>query len=87
MSVTNQDYYLSLEYKYLLKHFPDGVVLLPQVDDNRKLHGVIFVHQGPYAGGIFRFTVTLPPEYNSKNSFPLIVFTPPIFHPLISPEV
>lgn len=60
---------------------------MPQLDDIRKLDGVIFLRRGLYRDGVFRFQMTLPYNYNGWNSHPRIVFTPPIFSPLIDPEV
>ena len=60
---------------------------MPQLDDIRKLDGVIFLRRGLYRDGVFRFQMTLPHNYNGWNSHPRIVFTPPIFSPLIDPEV
>ena len=60
---------------------------MPQFDDIRKLDGVIFLRRGLYRDGVFRFQMTLPYEYNGWNSHPQIVFTPPIYNPLIDPVV
>ena len=37
---------------------------MPEFNDIRKYHGVIFVKKGLYRDGIFRFTLVLPKEYN-----------------------
>ncbi len=81
-----RDYKLSIEYKYLVDHAPGGVFLLPTLDNNRLLHGVIFVRRGLYRDGVFRFTITLPLLYNSVGTFPIVKFTPPIFNPFIHEE-
>jgi ubiquitin-protein ligase len=75
------------EFKHLVGHAPGGVYLLPHQTDIRQLFGVIFLRKGMYSGGIFRFKVTLPPDYNTPGSFPSVVFTPPIFHPLVHSTV
>lgn len=82
-----KDLKLAIEFKYLMKHAPGGVYLLPEFEDIRRLHGVIFVRRGLYRNGIFRFVMTLPKMYNSLNTHPEIIFNPPIFNPLINPEV
>jgi hypothetical protein len=80
-----------------------GVYLMPEFDNIRKLHGVIFVRstihldfvycyfyfisRGLYRDGVFRFLMELPLEYNATRAPPIIHFIPPIFHPLIHPEV
>eukprot|EP01041_Mallomonas_annulata_P007624 gene7623-15611_t len=81
-----RDFRLAIEFKYLMKHAPGGVFLMPEFDDIRQLNGVIFVRRGLYRNGIFRFKISLPRNYNSVNAHPLIIFTPPIFNPLIDNE-
>lgn len=93
MEVTNEDstaqhlkdVKLAMEFKYLMKHAPGGVYLMPEFEDIRRLHGVIFLRRGLYRDGIFRFVITLPKSYNAPNTHPDVVFTPPIFNPLIDP--
>jgi ubiquitin-protein ligase len=68
-----------------MKHAPAGVYLMPEFDNIRKLHGVIFVRRGLYRDGVFRFTMTLPQLYNDENTHPIINFTPPIYNPLVDP--
>lgn len=80
-----RDFKLAIEFKYLMKHAPAGVYLMPEFDNIRKLHGVIFVRRGLYRDGVFRFTMNLPLLYNDENTHPEIVFTPPIFNPLVDP--
>lgn len=77
---------LAIEYKYLIKHAPGGVYMLPEMDDIRKLHGVIFVRRGLWRNGVFRFHVLLPEDYNTTGSMPVVFFTPPVFNPLVHPE-
>ena len=38
-----RDFKLAIEFKYLMSHAPGGVYLMPEIDDMRKLHGVIFI--------------------------------------------
>eukprot|EP00605_Chrysophyceae_sp_TOSAG23-4_P000010 GSChrysophyteH1.ASY1.ANO1.10.1 assembled CDS len=78
-----RDYKLSIEYKYLVDHAPGGVFLLPELENIRTLHGVIFVRRGLYRDGVFRFVIHLPEEYNAANAFPDVRFTPPVFNPLV----
>lgn len=78
-----RDFRLTIEYKYLVDHAPGGVFMLPALGDNRTLFGVVFVRRGPYRNGIFRFTVLLPPMYNSHAVSPQVTFTPPVFNPLV----
>lgn len=60
---------------------------MPEFDNIRILHGVMFVRRGLYRDGVFRFIIQLSKEYNCLNQHPVISFTPPVFHPLIHPEV
>lgn len=80
-----KDIKLQVEYRYLAKNAPGGVFIMPEFNDIRKYHGVIFVKKGLYRDGIFRFTLVLPKEYNDVNTYPEITFTPPIFNPFIDP--
>ena len=70
---------------------------MPEQDNIRMFHGVIFVRRGLYRDGIFRFTMELPYNYNSINSYPIITFIPlldestgfyhAVLHPLINVQV
>lgn len=80
-----RDIRLAIEFKHLVGHAPGGIYMFPHQSDIRQLFGVAFLRKGLYKGGIFRFKITLPKDYNSKGSYPHVVFTPPIFHPLVDP--
>lgn len=80
-----KDFKLAIEFKYLMKHSPAGVYLMPEFDNIRKLHGVIFLRRGLYRDGIFRFQIHLPTEYNDINTHPEIFFNPPVYNPMIDP--
>ncbi|CAM9848765.1 unnamed protein product [Chrysoparadoxa australica] len=58
---------------------------MPSFEDIRRWFGVIFVRRGHYANAIFKFRVELPAEYNDKGTWPRVVFTTPIFNPLVDP--
>lgn len=79
-----RDLKLAIEYKYLRQHAPGGTFLIPEIDDTRKFHGVIFIRRGLYRNGIFRFTIDIPLNYNSMGSYPTVIFNPPIFNPLVN---
>ena len=81
-----KDFKLAIEFKYLMKHAPAGVYLMPEINNIRRLHGVIFLRRGLYRDGVFRFVVNLPSSYNDIDTHPEIIFTPPIFNPLIDPS-
>lgn len=80
-----KDIRLEMEFKYLMNNAPQGVYVLPEFDQIRTLHGVIFVRRGLFHDGVFRFRIDLPPNYNEFNSHPIVTFTPPIFNPLVDP--
>ena len=79
-----KDVKYALEYKYLMKAAPMGIYLLPELENLRILHGVIFLRRGLYRDGIFRFTIKLPETYNDVGTYPEVIFTPPIFNPMIN---
>ena len=39
---------LAIEFKYLMKNAPGGVYIIPEFDNIRRLHGVIFVRKGDH---------------------------------------
>ncbi|CAM9115268.1 unnamed protein product, partial [Discosporangium mesarthrocarpum] len=81
-----KDYRLFIEYKHMKQHAPGGVFVIPSINKLRTWYGVVFVRRGHYAGGIFKFRVDLPPEYNDVNTWPAITFTSQVFNPLVSPQ-
>lgn len=46
-------------------------------------HGVYFVKQGMYQGGVFKFVVEFPPLYPSVR--PSVRFLTSVYHPLVHP--
>mmetsp|Transcript_49247 Transcript_49247/g.73278 ORF Transcript_49247/g.73278 Transcript_49247/m.73278 type:complete len:241 (+) Transcript_49247:133-855(+) len=81
-----RDYKLTIEYKHLKQHAPGGVFLLPSMDDLRMFYGFIFVRRGPYANGVFKFQIRLPPQYNDRNAWPLITFSSFVYNPHVDRE-
>lgn len=81
-----RDYKVTIEYKHLKSHAPGGVYLVPSLSDLRMFYGIIFVRRGPYTNGIFKFTLTLPPEYNNLNTHPKIVFSSYVYNPHVNQE-
>lgn len=63
------------------KFCPSGVYILPQFDDLRVWHGVVFVRDGPYKDGIFKFELIIPTTYPSNA--PEVNFLTKVYHPLI----
>ena len=72
---------LLIEYKYLQKFCPSGIYILPQFDEIKVWHGVIFIREGLYKDGIFKFVITIPQNYPAKA--PEITFTSKVFHPYV----
>jgi len=77
------DYYLFMEFKKTKHLAPPGVYVLPSADNIRRWHGVIFVHNGYYKNGIYKFIIDIPKDY--PKVIPKILFTSKMFHPLINP--
>ena len=57
-SQTLKDYQIMIEYKHLKHHAPRGMYVLPSFTDRRCWHGVVFLRQGLYKRGIFKFIVS-----------------------------
>ncbi|RHY00420.1 hypothetical protein DYB25_000443 [Aphanomyces astaci] len=85
-SQTMKDYGLMIEYKHMKHHVPSGIYVLPNFDEPRVWHGVIFIHQGLYRNGIFKFSIKIPEQYNATGTYPKITFYSKVFHPYVYPE-
>lgn len=72
---------LLIEFKHLQKFCPSGVYIVPQYDNIKIWHGVLFVREGYYKDGIFKFEIHIPNEY--PNQPPKVIFVSKVFHPLI----
>ncbi len=68
-----------IEYKHLRQQSPSGVYVVPSFNNLRLWYGAIFLRNGLYAGGIFRFSVSLPPNYNAIGTYPRITFSSEVF--------
>jgi len=86
-----RDHKIAIEYKHLRVHAPGGVYILPAVDprtgaaDVRHYHGVVFVRRGPYANGVFKFRIRLPPRYNDIGTYPSVRFVSYVYSPHVHP--
>ena len=56
----------------------------PDGDGTPVWHGVIFVQDGPFSGGIFRFDIVFPLSYPTAT--PQVFFPPTLLHPLVDPD-
>ncbi|XP_070574120.1 AKT-interacting protein-like isoform X2 [Ptychodera flava] len=78
------EYSLLAEYNQLLKQRLPGVHVLPSARSALLWFGVLFIRQGLYQEGIFKFTLSIPENYPDGDC-PRLVFDPPIFHPIVDP--
>jgi len=79
------EYSILAEYNELRKQKLPGVYVIPSAKSALHWHGVLFVRQGLYQEGIFRFSVQIPESYPDGES-PRVIFDPPVFHPVIDPD-
>lgn len=77
-----QEYSLISEYNMLQKQDLSGVYVIPSAHSSLLWYGVIFVRQGIYHGGVFRFKILIPEEF-PDGGCPKVVFESNIFHPMI----
>ncbi|KAK1924212.1 ubiquitin-conjugating enzyme/RWD-like protein [Papiliotrema laurentii] len=77
---------LAIEYASLRAagNCPTGMYLTPSPDTLLKWHGVFFVHRGPYAGSILRFSLVFPSSF--PQSGPTVRFDSDVFHPMVDPK-
>ncbi|XP_054011261.1 AKT-interacting protein-like [Hylaeus anthracinus] len=80
-----QEYNILSEYNMLCSQDLKGIYVIPSAQNSMLWFGVQFVRQGIYQGGVFRFTITLPPNFPDAGC-PKVIFQTPVFHPLINPE-
>lgn len=80
-----QEYNIFSEYNMLCIQDLKGIYVIPSAQNSLVWFGVQFVRQGLYQRGIFRFTITLPPNFPDGDC-PKVIFQTPVFHPLIDPE-
>ncbi|KAG0269327.1 hypothetical protein DFQ27_004011, partial [Actinomortierella ambigua] len=76
-------YELMIEFSNLRnpQHCPRGLYVMPAADNMNLWFGTIFIHKGYYRDAVFKFKMTIPPEYPEKR--PTVHFLSEIFHPLI----
>ncbi|WOO85631.1 Protein crossbronx [Vanrija pseudolonga] len=77
---------LAIEYQSLRApgNCPTGMYLFPSPDTLLKWVGVFFVHRGPYAGAILRFTLAFQTSF--PRTRPSVFFDSDVFHPLVEPK-
>ncbi|MCL4146723.1 UNVERIFIED_CONTAM: hypothetical protein GTU68_039554 [Idotea baltica] len=79
------EYTLLAEYDLLQKQKMSGVYVVPSANSPLVWFGVLFIRQGVYQGGIFRFALHIPENY-PDGDVPSVVFETPVFHPLVEAD-
>ncbi len=80
-----QDYAILMEYNAMRDRVVSSLYVIPQFGNLRRWHGVIFVRSGHYAGGTFKFIVTLPEGYPTSG-VPTVRFLTSLYHPMVDPS-
>ncbi|XP_071957308.1 AKT-interacting protein-like isoform X2 [Antedon mediterranea] len=76
------EYSLLAEYNQLQKNKLPGVYVIPSAGSPLHWFGVLFVRQGMYQEGVFKFDLIIPDNY-PDGECPRLIFKIPIFHPVI----
>ena len=90
------------EYNLLLKQKLPGIYCIPSANSSLLWFGVLFIRQGPYQEGVFRFVnmlytdipvitplfrfQVLIPDNYPDGDVPKVVFESHVFHPCIDPN-
>lgn len=82
--IYRQEYIILAEYKIIETEDIQGVYVIPSRENSLIWFGIIFVRNGPYKDGIFRFTVILDEKFPDCEH-PKIVFQTKVIHPVIDP--
>ena len=69
------------EYRHVSRNVPSGMIVAPSFHTLLEWHGVLFVNQGWYKGGVFKFVIHVPVDY--PESAPSVYFFNRVFHPLV----
>ncbi|KAK9686786.1 Ubiquitin-conjugating enzyme [Popillia japonica] len=80
--IFHQEYVVLAEYKMLQSENLQGIYVIPSKESCLLWFGVIFVRNGFYEDGIFRFNILLPEDF-PDGGHPKVVFQSNIFHPVI----
>jgi len=76
------EYTLMCEYHMISQNVVSGVYVIPSAASPQYWFGVLFIHDGIYQDGVFRFCIHIAESFPDSGT-PHVVFSPPIFHPLI----
>ncbi|XP_060083224.1 AKT-interacting protein-like isoform X2 [Ylistrum balloti] len=78
------EYSLMAEYNLLMQQIIPGCYVIPSAMSSLVWYGVLFIRQGLYQEGAFKFTVIIPDNFPNGDC-PSLVFDLPVFHPLVDP--
>lgn len=79
------EYSLMAEYKQVHQQSIPGLYVMPCCKSPLVWSGLIFIRQGLYQGGAFRFQLIIP-DNHPDGECPKLIFEYPVFHPLVDPE-
>ncbi|XP_053690184.1 protein crossbronx homolog [Sabethes cyaneus] len=85
LGTVTQEYKILAEYKRLQNEDLGGVYVIPSFKNSFLWFGVIFIRNGPYKDGVFRFTISLPENFPNDGTVPTVTFQSETFHPLVCP--
>lgn len=77
------EYVLLSELNLVRRQRPVGVFVIPSSASALIWFGIIFVRQGYYEGGAFKFTMYIPEAFPECDC-PTVIFESPPYHPMIS---
>ncbi|KAL7738455.1 hypothetical protein ACLKA6_006763 [Drosophila palustris] len=83
LALISQGYKVLAEYRMIEQMQLKGIYAVPSYSSALLWFGVIFVHGGIYAEGVFRFSILLPDNFPDAVSLPTVIFQKDIFHPHI----
>lgn len=78
------EYAITAEFNLFAHQNLPGVYCIPKSVNPREWLGALFIRQGLYQCGIFRFELEIPENFRENSDYK-IKFEFPIFHPLIDP--
>ena len=79
-----QEHSIMAEFNHLKKTRLPGVYVIPSYFNPLVWFGVVFIRQGIYQDGVFRFQLDIPDNYPDGHC-PSITFQPPVYHPFVDP--
>ncbi|PIK43568.1 putative AKT-interacting protein isoform X2 [Apostichopus japonicus] len=78
------EYALMSEYNLLRKQRLPGLYVVPSAKSPLHWFGVLFIRQGIYQEGVFKFDLNIPENF-PDGECPALTFRPPLFHPMVDP--